>query len=89
MDERILMPLPPNFLSPEDQAEYDAYMSRFSEINHYYDYHTVPVIDWFFKQATEALHHELWIPACTSFLNGIENITHGYVEVALMLETNS
>lgn len=66
------MPLPPNFLSPEDQAEYDAYMSRFSEINHYYDYHTVPVIDWFFKQATEALHHELWIPACTSFLNGIE-----------------
>ncbi|MGC9547946.1 hypothetical protein ACP5N4_15650, partial [Salmonella enterica] len=52
------MPLPPNFLSPEDQAEYDAYMSRFSEINHYYDYHTVPVIDWFFKQATEALHHE-------------------------------
>ena len=66
------MPLPPNFLSPEDRAEYDAYMSRFSEINHYYDYHTVPVIDWFFKQATEALHHELWIPACTSFLNGIE-----------------
>ncbi|CAD6175256.1 Uncharacterised protein [Escherichia coli] len=66
------MPLPPNFLSPEDQAEYDAYMSRFSEINHYYDYRTVPVIDWFFKQATEALHHDLWIPACTSFLNGIE-----------------
>ncbi|XGI80442.1 hypothetical protein ACED16_01220 [Enterobacter hormaechei] len=66
------MPLPPNFLSPEDQAEYDAYMARFSEVNHYYDYRTVPVIDWFFIQATEALHHDLWIPACTSFLNGIE-----------------
>jgi len=66
------MPLPPNFLSPEDQAEYDAYMARFSEINHYYEHRTVPVIDWFFKQATEAVHHELWIPACTSFLNGIE-----------------
>ncbi|EEV7041691.1 hypothetical protein BCD01_001007 [Escherichia coli] len=66
------MPLPPNFLSPEDQAEYDAYMARFSEVNHYYEHCTVPVIDWFFKQATEALHHGLWLPACTSFLNGIE-----------------
>lgn len=66
------MPLPPNFLSPEDQAEYDAYMARFSEIDHYYEHCTVPVIDWFFKQATEAVHHGLWIPACTSFLNGIE-----------------
>ncbi|ANZ89935.1 hypothetical+protein [Escherichia coli] len=26
------MLLPPNFLSPEDQAEYDAYMARFSEV---------------------------------------------------------
>ncbi|HBM7754851.1 TPA: hypothetical protein LZ435_001078 [Escherichia coli] len=66
------MPLPPNYLSPEDQTEYDALMAKFREINHYYEHRTFPVIDWFFKQATEAVHHGLWIPACTSFLNGIE-----------------
>lgn len=44
------MLLPPNFLSPEDQAEYDAYMARFSEVNHYYEHCTVPVIDWFLNK---------------------------------------
>ena len=29
-------------------------------------------IHWFFTQATQALNSELYLPACSSFLNGIE-----------------
>ncbi|WP_404361605.1 hypothetical protein [Methylotuvimicrobium sp. KM1] len=29
-------------------------------------------IHWFFTQASQALKNELYLPACTSFLNGIE-----------------
>lgn len=31
-----------------------------------------PLIHWFFVQAIDALEHELYIPACSSMLNGIE-----------------
>ena len=31
-----------------------------------------PLIHWFFVQAIDALEHELYIPACSSILNGIE-----------------
>ena len=31
-----------------------------------------PLIHWFFVQAVDALEHELYIPACSSMLNGIE-----------------
>jgi hypothetical protein len=31
-----------------------------------------PVIHWFFIQAIDALEHSLYIPACSSILNGIE-----------------
>lgn len=29
-------------------------------------------VHWFFTQAVQALKSELYLPACTSFLNGIE-----------------
>lgn len=31
-----------------------------------------PIIHWFFVQAIDALEHELYLPACSSILNGIE-----------------
>ncbi len=31
-----------------------------------------PLLHWFFVQAIDALEHELYIPACSSMLNGIE-----------------
>lgn len=40
-------------------------------------------VHWFFTQAFQALKHELYLPACTSFLNGIEaslRVTMAHVE---------
>ncbi len=66
------MTIDPTDFSPEDAAVYEMRMARLLEIQHYYEHWITPLIGWFYIQATEAMHSELWLPACTSFLNGIE-----------------
>lgn len=46
-------------------------------------------VHWFFTQAVQALKSELYLPACTSFLNGIEaslRITMSQVEKPVRVE---
>lgn len=38
----------------------------------FFKQHLGPEVHWFFVQASQALEAELYLPACTSFLNGIE-----------------
>lgn len=43
---------------------------------------------WFFTQAVQALKYELYLPACTSFLNGIEasiRVTMSQVETPVRI----
>ncbi|MGT9857926.1 hypothetical protein ACVWPW_29810, partial [Citrobacter freundii complex sp. 2025EL-00205] len=50
----------------------EKHMAQLRDLEAYWPYSTTAVIDCFFDQATRATHAELWLAACTTFLNGIE-----------------
>lgn len=58
---------------PEDAEAFEKHRAQLQELEAYWPYRTTAAIDWFFDQATRATHGELWIAACVTFLNGIEN----------------
>ncbi|AEZ48625.1 MULTISPECIES: hypothetical protein [Enterobacteriaceae] len=55
-----------------DAEACEKYLAQLRELEAYRAYRTTAAIDWFFDQATRAIHGELWLAACTTFLNGIE-----------------
>ncbi len=57
---------------PVDTEAFERYQAQLRELEAYWPYRTTAAIDWFFDQATRAIHGELWLAACTTFLNGIE-----------------
>ncbi|APJ79553.1 hypothetical protein [Escherichia coli] len=57
---------------PVDAEALKRSQAQLQELGAYWPYRTTAVIDCFFEQATRAIHRELWLPACTTFLNGIE-----------------
>ncbi|AWS98767.1 hypothetical protein L1045_24865 [Escherichia coli] len=57
---------------PVDAEACEKYLAQLRELEAYRAYRTTAAIDWFFDQATRAIHGELWLAACTTFLNGIE-----------------
>ncbi|EES2025201.1 TPA: hypothetical protein HIT98_003899 [Escherichia coli] len=57
---------------PVDAEALKRSQAQLQELGACWPYRTTAVIDCFFEQATRAIHSELWLPACTTFLNGIE-----------------
>lgn len=59
-------------LDTGDSEVFEKHGAQLRELEAYWQYRTTAAIDWFFEQATRATHGELWLAACTTFLNGIE-----------------
>lgn len=57
---------------PVEVEAFEKYQAQLRELEAYWPYRTTAAIDWFFDQATRAIHGELWLASCTAFLNGIE-----------------
>lgn len=57
---------------PVDAEAFEKNQAQLRELEAYWPYRTTAAIDSFFDQATRAIHCELWLAACTAFLNGIE-----------------
>ncbi|EGH2839151.1 hypothetical protein J6187_003724 [Salmonella enterica] len=57
---------------PVDAEACEKNQAQLRELEAYWPYRTTAAIDSFFDQATRAIHGELWLAACTAFLNGIE-----------------
>lgn len=71
-------------LEPPDAEAFEKQRAQLQELEAYWPYQTTAAIDWFFDQATRATHGELWLAACVTFLNGIENS----LRVTLKLEAS-
>ncbi|MED0061914.1 hypothetical protein RCU70_11840 [Escherichia marmotae] len=56
----------------DEQKILDATRQRFKDNEYFMEHGLPPVISYFFYQAYQALEYNLFLPACTSFLNGIE-----------------
>ncbi|CQX97609.1 Uncharacterised protein [Salmonella enterica subsp. enterica serovar Typhi] len=57
-----------------DAEACEKYLAQLRELEAYRAYRTTAAIDWFFDQATRAIHGELWLAACTTFGNILEHI---------------
>lgn len=59
-------------LAPKDQPVMLDWGADYKEKIYFAEQDLGPEVHWFFTQALQALKNELYLPACTSFLNGIE-----------------
>jgi len=59
-------------LAPIDQQVMLNWRTDYEEKIYFAEQDLGPEVHWFFIQALQALKTELYLPACTSFLNGIE-----------------
>lgn len=60
----------------DDEQELDSFLRRqradFDERNYWIEHSLGAESHWLFIQAYDALRHELYLPACTGFLTGVE-----------------
>jgi hypothetical protein len=59
-------------LEPQDQHILTEWKNEYSEKTFFANQDIGSEVHWFFTQALQALKCELYLPACSSFLNGIE-----------------